>query len=155
MGKELTKELELLRDYNQKGNLEPRLILLIDYIDELEQENFNLREGIYIEKMSFQSEGRNFKELMEMPTYQELQEENNQLKEQYCERTDCSGRLGNSRKVERLIQENKKLHDKIDKAIEYLEEDDNFWILDSYSEDKVKMIQEELLKILKDSDVDE
>ncbi|MEE1282773.1 MAG: hypothetical protein UHK60_11100 [Acutalibacteraceae bacterium] len=82
MGKELTKELELLRDYNQKGNLEPRLKLLIDYIDELEQENFNLREGIYIEKMSFQSEGRNFKELMEMPTYQELQEENNQLKEQ-------------------------------------------------------------------------
>ena len=118
MNKELTKELELLRDYNQKGNLEPRLKLLIDYIDELEQENFNLREGIYIEKMSFQSEGRNFKELMEMPTYQELQEENNQLKEQYCERTDCSGRLGNSRKVERLIQENEELHNKIDKVIE-------------------------------------
>lgn len=32
----------------------------------------------------------------------ELQQENNQLKEQYCERTDCVGRLGNSKKVERL-----------------------------------------------------
>ena len=31
-----------------------------------------------------------------------LERENNQLKKQYCERTDCSGRLGNSRKVERL-----------------------------------------------------
>ena len=47
---------------------------LEDYIKNLEEENFNLREGIYIEKMSFPSKGRNFKELMEMPTYQELQE---------------------------------------------------------------------------------
>ena len=54
-----------------------------------------------------------------------------------------------------LQQENQQLHNKIDKAIEYLEDDDNFWILDSYSEDKVKMIQEELKQILKDSDVDE
>ena len=54
-----------------------------------------------------------------------------------------------------LLEENKELHNKIDKAIEYLEDDDNFWIPDSYSEDKVKMIQEELLQILKDSDVDE
>lgn len=42
MDKELTKELELLRDYNQKGNLEPRLKLLIDYIDDLEEENNKL-----------------------------------------------------------------------------------------------------------------
>ena len=133
MGKELTKELELLRDYNQKGNLEPRLKLLIDYIDELEQENFNLREGIYIEKMSFQSEGRNFKELMEMPTYQELQEENNQLKEQYCERTDCSGRLGNSRKVERLIQENNLLKQQRQELRSWLEEyKENSYGLGSY-----------------------
>ena len=54
-----------------------------------------------------------------------------------------------------LEQENKELQNKIDKAIEYIEEDDNFWIPDSYSEDKVKMIQEELKQILKDSDVDE
>ena len=34
--------------------------------------------------------------------FDRLQQENNQLKEQYCERTDCGGRLGNSKKVERL-----------------------------------------------------
>ena len=38
-----------------------------------------------------------------------LERENNQLKKQYCERTDCSGRLGNSRKVERLENTIKKL----------------------------------------------
>ena len=36
-----------------------------------------------------------------------LEEENKKLKEQYCERTDCSGRLVNSKKVEELEQENK------------------------------------------------
>lgn len=50
--------------------------------------------------------------------------------EQYCERTDCSGRLGNSKKVEELIRENEKLNhykllyqkvkDRNDKAIEYM-----------------------------------
>lgn len=66
----------------------------------------------------------------------ELEKENNQLKEQYCERTDCSGRLGNSKKVEELIKENEKLNhykllyqkvkDRNDKAIEYIEE--NCWL---------------------------
>lgn len=32
----------------------------------------------------------------------ELQQENKELKKQYCERTDCSGRIGNSKKVEEL-----------------------------------------------------
>lgn len=31
-----------------------------------------------------------------------LRKENQQLKKQYCERTDCSGRIGNSKKVEEL-----------------------------------------------------
>ena len=38
-----------------------------------------------------------------------LEKENLKLKEQYCERTDCSGRLGNSKKVEELEKENQKL----------------------------------------------
>ena len=38
-----------------------------------------------------------------------LEKENLKLKEQYCERTDCSGRLGNSKKVEELTKENQKL----------------------------------------------
>ena len=76
-----------------------------------------------------------------------LERENNQLKEQYCERTDCVGRLGNSKKVERLLQENKELHNKIDKAIEYLiNPSKKIW--EGHSIDEV-------IKILKDSDVDE
>lgn len=41
-----------------------------------------------------------------------LKKENLKLKEQYCERTDCSGRLGNSKKVEELEKENQKLKEK-------------------------------------------
>ena len=52
---------------------------LIKENERLKEENFNLREGIYIEKMSFPSEGRNFKELIEMPTYEELKKENEKL----------------------------------------------------------------------------
>lgn len=40
-----------------------------------------------------------------------LQQETEKLKKQYCERTDCSGRIGYSKKVEELQL-------KIDKAIE-------------------------------------
>ena len=42
-----------------------------------------------------------------------LEKENEQLKKQYCERTDCAGRIGNSEKVEQL-------EDRINKAIEYI-----------------------------------
>lgn len=45
-----------------------------------------------------------------------------ELRKQYCERTDCSGRIGNSKKVEKLQQENKQLKEVINKAIEYIEE---------------------------------
>lgn len=37
-----------------------------------------------------------------------------ELRKQYCERTDCSGRIGNSKKVEELQQENKKQKEVID-----------------------------------------
>ena len=77
----------------------------------------------------------------------ELQQENKELKEQYCERTDCVGRLGNSKKVERLIQKNQKLHNKIDKAIDYLVNPvAKIW--EGHSIDEV-------VRILKDSDEDE
>lgn len=71
-----------------------------------------------------------------------LQQENQELKKQYCERTDCSGRLGNSKKVDQLEKEleqlkeiekehqriNGRLHleikelkDRIDKAFEIID----------------------------------
>lgn len=49
-----------------------------------------------------------------------LQQETEKLKKQYCERTDCSGRIGNSKKVEELQNENQQLKKVIDKAIEYI-----------------------------------
>lgn len=49
-----------------------------------------------------------------------LQQENEELKKQYCERTYCSGRIGNSKKVEELQNENQQLKKVIDKAIEEL-----------------------------------
>ena len=39
----------------------------------------------------------------------QLEKENQELKKQYCERTDCSGRVGNSKKVEQLEKENQRL----------------------------------------------
>ena len=46
-----------------------------------------------------------------------INKENQKLKKQYCERTDCSGRIGNSKKVEELQNENKieEINKKIDK----------------------------------------
>ena len=43
-----------------------------------------------------------------------LKQENGNLKKQYCERTDCSGRIGNSKKIEELQQENKMLKEQIE-----------------------------------------
>ncbi len=46
-----------------------------------------------------------------------LQQENQELKKQYCERTDCSGRIGNSKKLERLEMENRNLRRAIKKLL--------------------------------------
>ena len=77
-----------------------------------------------------------------------LIKENQQLKEQYCERTDCSGRIGNSKKVEELQKENQQLKEIIDKARELLvkwgEEPD----ADMYMQIKEYKEHRELLEIL-------
>lgn len=51
-----------------------------------------------------------------------LEQANERLKETnvYCNRTDCSGRIGNSKKVEELQNENQQLKKVIDKAINEL-----------------------------------
>lgn len=59
-------ETEVIKDLS-KENQE-----LKKQLEELEKENFNLRENIYINKISFSSEGKNIKELIEMPTYEDL-----------------------------------------------------------------------------------
>ena len=72
-------------------------------------------------------------------------EENQQLKEQYCERTDCSGRIGNSKKVEELEKENQKYKEVINKAIETMES----WCfaLDYAERDRLRIIIEILKEV--------
>ena len=68
-----------------------------------------LREGS-IRHMNILLDDKFQKELQTIiKNYEKLQRENEELKKQYCERTDCSGRIGNSKKVEELRK-------KIDKA---------------------------------------
>lgn len=52
---------------------------------------------------------------------QSLEKENQNLKKQYCERTDCSGRIGNSKKVEKLLNSYKELK----KWLEEMLDDEN------------------------------
>lgn len=51
-----------------------------------------------------------------------LYEKIKKLKKQYCERTDCSGRIGASKKVEELQEENKKLKEDVGKFVNDINE---------------------------------
>lgn len=44
-----------------------------------------------------------------------------ELRKQYCERTDCSGRIGNSKKVEELQRENKKIQKQLEETNKTIE----------------------------------
>ena len=57
---------------------------------------------------------------------EDLQQETEKLKKQYCERTDCSGRIGNSKKVEELQNENQQLKKVIDKINHILNNQINY-----------------------------
>lgn len=79
----------------------------------------------------------------------EILEENEKLKKQYCERTDCSGRLGTSKKVEALEKENQQLKERINKALNKIDNMFNKGDENSIIDDLL-----ELDKILKGSDND-
>ena len=89
-----------------------------------------IKSGFSIKNICKECSNKRYKEIREnSKKYYQLQQENKQLKEQYCERTDCSGRLGNSKRVEELEQENLKLkkqlqqkEDIINKAKEFAKE---------------------------------
>lgn len=70
----------------------------------------------------------------------ELQQENQELKKQYCERTDCSGRLGNSKKVEQLIKENQELKNQLEKY----ENPEDMTLMMMWTTEKVKDENKEL-----------
>lgn len=71
MNDEIKEILFLLHNdrltYSGKRKLE-------DYITNLQQENFNLRENILIHKMSFKSDDKSLEHLINMPSYEELQQ---------------------------------------------------------------------------------
>lgn len=78
-----------------------------------------------------------------------LNQENGNLKKQYCERTDCSGRIGNSKKIEELQQENRKLKERMaclersnDRREDtILELRDDFTVIDEYENQRKKFIK--------------
>ncbi len=72
------------------------------YFDE---ENYNKITNVYENCLWF---ANNLEQIN--LTVENLQKENQKLKEQYCERTDCSGRIGNSKKVEQLQTEKEQLN---------------------------------------------
>lgn len=59
--------------------------------------------------------------------YWELLKENKKLKECYCNRTDCSGRIKNSRKYDSLYQKYNKQLDNWNKLKEYVNENLYFY----------------------------
>ena len=63
--------------------------------------------------------------------YCDLKKENKQLKECYCNRTDCSGRIKNSRKYDSLYQKYNKQLDNWNELKEYLH---NVDVVIDYSE---------------------
>lgn len=58
--------------------------------------------------------------LNKIPDYNDLLKKNKQLKECYCNRTDCSGRIKNSRKYDSLYQKHNKQLDNWIKLREYI-----------------------------------
>lgn len=81
-------------------------------------------DGSYVEilghRIDFEGGYEEFVEhLKKLATYEE---ENKQLKKQYCERVDCMGRLGESRKVEELKASVKYYVDILTDLKKYVEE---------------------------------
>lgn len=79
-----------------------------------------------------------------------LKQENGNLKKQYCERTDCSGRIGNSKKVEELQNEKLQLKKVIDKAREELKKGLHELDIRRREEVYIEQYIEEALNMLKE-----
>lgn len=167
----MNNEIKEILYYWEKYHFEDCMIdgkeckLLYNYITNLQQENFNLRENILIHKMSFKSDDKSLEHLINMPSYEELQqleqehkkingelreenskleialqniqedydrriEENKRLKETnvYCNRTDCVGRIKDSRKYDSVYQEKEDYKSRCEKAIEYIKENQEEYV---------------------------
>lgn len=83
---------------------EPITVNCIEY-KYFDQENYNKLIKVFENCLWF----ANNLEQINLTT-ESLEQENQKLKAQYCERTDCSGRIGNSKKVEQLQTEKEQLN---------------------------------------------
>ena len=90
---EIRKALEIIK--------EPITVNCIEY-KYFDQENYDKLTRVYDNCLWFVN---NLEQINLI-----LAQENKQLKSQYCERTDCSGRIGNSKKVEQLQTEKEQLN---------------------------------------------
>ena len=95
--------------FNEMDNWKKEVQLLKDQLN-------YLRSGEYINQLKFerdmlqyivdngevQEEDKEFIDMAHRNT--ELLEENQELKKQYCERTDCSGRIKDSKQYDSLVQ---------------------------------------------------
>lgn len=77
-----------------------------------------------------------------------LRKENQQLKKQYCERTDCSGRIGNSKKVEELEKRLEASEKARKEAIAYIKENSCRICYFDKEENRYKTNESKVLEIL-------
>lgn len=143
MNEEELKLLDKIEELSKELNIEIRGLILSEVC--LRKENQQLKEQL---NKKYENVGTLTSEIL----YEEntkLVQENQQLKKQYCERTDCSGRIGNSKKVEEL--EKLEASEKARKeAIEYIKSAGE---MATYTK-SIALYEEELEELLDILDID-
>lgn len=85
----------------------------------LAEENIDLRTYIYVEKASFKPDGKNFYEIMETPTYEELQEKNQKLKEKNTiYKSTIKGQYNKIKELQNSKRISKEVHKKRNKKLQ-------------------------------------
>lgn len=132
---ELKKQLEVGKEqYNdlveEKENLQEQLDYLRggEYLNQLRFERNMLQHVVDNNEVS--KEDKEFIDMTHRNT--ELLEENQELKKQYCERTDCSGRIKDSKQYDSLVQrvdnQQKEFIEWLENKIKYWEEQEQQWL---------------------------
>ena len=112
---------------------------------ELKEQLDYLRSGEYLNQLRFERDmlqhvvdnnevSKEDKEFIDMThkNTELLLEENQELKKQYCERTDCSGRIKDSKQYDSLVQrvdnQQKEFIEWLENKIKYWEEQEQQWL---------------------------
>ena len=105
---------------------------ILNYIEQLENENFNIRENIHLERISLPPEltkDKDFMELYDIPSYKDLQQKVKQLEKEneYLKMSNPEQNMEhfrivneNKRKIDMLRKENHQLENIRKEAIEYV-----------------------------------